>query len=82
MPTLSFHSHRTNEDPFSSWKYYIVYVAILIIGFINMYLTYPETKGHTLEGIREIFDGKNGAERVERDGDAKHPAVNAAPVEL
>ncbi|BCS27975.1 uncharacterized protein APUU_61023S [Aspergillus puulaauensis] len=75
-------SSRTNENPFSSWKYYIVYFAMLIIGFINMYLTYPETKGHTLEGIREIFDGKNEPERVERDGDDKHPAVNAAPVKL
>ncbi|KAF9877023.1 sugar transporter [Colletotrichum karsti] len=39
------------------WKYYLVFVVILIIGTIIIYFFYPETRGHTLEEMAVIFDG-------------------------
>lgn len=39
------------------WKYYIVFLVIIVLYGITAYLTYPETRGHTLEQIAHIFDG-------------------------
>ncbi|PVH74232.1 lactose permease [Cadophora sp. DSE1049] len=39
------------------WKYYIVFCCILAVLLGVIYLILPETKGHTLEEIAEIFDG-------------------------
>ncbi|WYZ38426.1 hypothetical protein EsH8_III_000340 [Colletotrichum jinshuiense] len=39
------------------WKYYLVFVVILIIGTVIIYFFYPETRGHTLEEMAVIFDG-------------------------
>ncbi|WWC66896.1 uncharacterized protein I206_100803 [Kwoniella pini CBS 10737] len=38
------------------WKYYIVYDVILVVFLILQYFLFPETKGRTLEEIKEIFD--------------------------
>ncbi|WVQ84191.1 hypothetical protein IAT38_006342 [Cryptococcus sp. DSM 104549] len=38
------------------WKYYIVYDCILVVFLVLQYFLFPETKGRTLEEIREIFD--------------------------
>lgn len=38
------------------WKYYIVYVCVLVYLFIIIWFTYPETKGKTLEEVSEVFD--------------------------
>ncbi|UPL03638.1 hypothetical protein LCI18_014572 [Fusarium solani-melongenae] len=43
-----------------AWKYYLIYVAILIIFVLNIYFCYPETKGYTLEEMAVIFDGQQG----------------------
>ncbi|KAF6837133.1 sugar transporter [Colletotrichum plurivorum] len=40
------------------WKYYLVFVVIIIIGSLIIYFFYPETKGHTLEEMAVIFDGE------------------------
>ena len=40
------------------WKYYIVFCCLLVILFVVIYFLFPETRGHTLEEIREIFEGK------------------------
>jgi H+/Cl- antiporter ClcA len=40
------------------WKYYIVFCCILALLLTIVYFVFPETKGHTLEKIAEIFDGK------------------------
>ncbi|KAH8661063.1 hypothetical protein BGZ61DRAFT_564569 [Ilyonectria robusta] len=40
------------------WRYYIVFVAILIAMNIIVYFFYPETKGHTLEQVALLFDGE------------------------
>ncbi|KAI4719894.1 general substrate transporter [Aureobasidium sp. EXF-10727] len=39
------------------WKYYIVFVAVILMYGITAYLCYPETRGHSLEQMTIIFDG-------------------------
>ena len=43
------------------WKYYLVYVAILIGITVTIYFFYPETNGHSLEEMARIFDGDDAA---------------------
>ncbi|OZJ06758.1 hypothetical protein BZG36_00264 [Bifiguratus adelaidae] len=45
-----------------SWRYYIVYVVILVIMFIVTYFLFPETKGYSLEEINQVFEGKKTAD--------------------
>lgn len=40
-----------------AWKYYIVFVAVLVGGTFVCYFYYPETRGYTLEEIAVVFDG-------------------------
>ncbi|KAK1922504.1 general substrate transporter [Papiliotrema laurentii] len=44
------------------FHYYIVYVGILIYLFVVIYLTFPETKGLSLEEIAIRFDGEEAQE--------------------
>ncbi|KAJ3528488.1 hypothetical protein NM208_g10175 [Fusarium decemcellulare] len=41
-----------------AWKYYIVFCCILAVLWVIIWFLFPETKGHTLEEIREVFEGK------------------------
>jgi sugar porter (SP) family MFS transporter len=41
------------------WRFYIIFVAWVIVEFIGVYSMFPETKGPTLEDIAYIFDGQN-----------------------
>ncbi|ORY59264.1 hexose transporter [Pseudomassariella vexata] len=43
------------------WKYYIVFCVFLSLMLPVVYFTFPETKGHSLEEIAVIFDGKDVA---------------------
>ena len=40
------------------WKYYILFCVILAVFLTLIFFLFPETKGHTLEEIAEVFDGK------------------------
>ncbi|OBT61843.1 hypothetical protein VE03_08804 [Pseudogymnoascus sp. 23342-1-I1] len=40
------------------WHYYIVFCCLLGILFAIVWFMFPETKGHSLEEIAQIFDGK------------------------
>lgn len=40
------------------WKYYIVFCCLLAFLFCVIWFLFPETKGHTLEEIAEIFEGR------------------------
>ncbi len=44
-----------------AWKYYIVYVGLLVIITVTVYFFYPETNGHTLEEMAQVFDGADAA---------------------
>lgn len=39
------------------WKYYLVYVVILVGITLTVWFTYPETNGHSLEQMAKVFDG-------------------------
>ncbi|KAJ3546740.1 hypothetical protein NM208_g1849 [Fusarium decemcellulare] len=43
------------------WKYYIVFCCILAVLLVIIWFLFPETKGHTLEEIQEVFEGKSHA---------------------
>lgn len=38
------------------WKYYIVYVVLVIVWGVMIWFCYPETKGYSLEEVALIFD--------------------------
>lgn len=42
-----------------AWKYYFVYIAILILECLAIWFLFVETKGPTLEEIAELFDGED-----------------------
>jgi len=39
------------------WKYYFVFMAVLICFGLTAYFFYPETRGYTLEQMTVMFDG-------------------------
>jgi hypothetical protein len=39
------------------WKYYFVFLAVLVVMAFTIYFFYPETRGHTLEQMAVVFDG-------------------------
>lgn len=41
------------------WKFYFVYIAILVIECLCIWFLFIETKGPTLEEIAELFDGED-----------------------
>lgn len=43
------------------WRFYFVYIAILIIECLCIYFLFVETKGPTLEEIARLFDGDDAA---------------------
>lgn len=44
-----------------SWKYYFVFLVVLIIVLVTVWTTYPETRGRSLEEIAVIFDGEGAS---------------------
>jgi sugar porter (SP) family MFS transporter len=40
------------------WKYYIVYIVVLVVAFIVISLIAPETKGRNLEEVAAMFDNE------------------------
>jgi hypothetical protein len=49
------------------WKYYIVFDVLLAIICTVTFFLFPETKGHSLEEIAEVFDGPNAMSGVAKD---------------
>ena len=42
-----------------AWKFYFVYIVILVIEVVCIWFLFVETKGPTLEEIAILFDGKD-----------------------
>jgi H+/Cl- antiporter ClcA len=65
-----------------AWKYYIVFCFFLGIILTLIYFFFPETKGHSLEEIAQIFD-KNIGDSGTLESDAeKESATKIEQVEL
>ncbi|CAI6341298.1 unnamed protein product [Periconia digitata] len=47
-----------------SWKYYLVYVGVLILVLAFMFICVPETKGLSLEEVHRMFDRQSSDEVV------------------
>lgn len=43
------------------WKYYFVFIVVLVAMGLTVYFFYPETRGYTLEHMAVIFDGDDAA---------------------
>ena len=50
-----------------AWKYYFVYIAMLVAAIVSIYFFYPETRRRTLEEVAVIFDGPNAQLPVEEE---------------
>ncbi|KAL3484846.1 general substrate transporter [Aspergillus germanicus] len=44
-----------------AWKYYFVFVAVLVVYSFIAFFFYPETKGYSLEHVAFVFDGEQAA---------------------
>ncbi|KAM0275058.1 hypothetical protein ACHAQH_007619 [Verticillium albo-atrum] len=54
------------------WRYYIVFCCILAVLLTIIWFLFPETKGHTLEEIRELFEGKSPSQDKLNDVEHGH----------
>lgn len=57
-----------------AWKYYFVFIVVLLTMCFTVYFCYPETKGYTLEHMAVIFDGDDAMP------DSKETAIRAASI--
>lgn len=61
MTSLGFTFFNTFVNPIAldaiQWKYYFVFLAVLIAMVFSVWFGYPETRGLTLENVAWIFDG-------------------------
>ncbi|KAK2055085.1 hypothetical protein LY76DRAFT_491623, partial [Colletotrichum caudatum] len=48
------------------WRFYFVYIAVLVIECLVIYFFFVRTKGPALEEISMLFDGKDSAAGVAR----------------
>ena len=50
-----------------AWKYYFVYIGVLVTAVLSIYFFYPETRRRTLEEVSLIFDGPDAQLPVQED---------------
>jgi MFS family permease len=60
-----------------AWKYYLVFVAIIIAALFTVYFGYPETAGLSLDQIRILFDGDKDVVRDARVEETKRETHTA-----
>ncbi|PYH29227.1 sugar transporter [Aspergillus neoniger CBS 115656] len=58
------------------WRYYIVFIVVLVLFAVTAFFFYPETKGYSLEQVAVIFDGP--VEREEDEEKRFEEKVNSA----
>jgi MFS family permease len=59
-----------------AWKFYFLYIAILVFECLVIYFYFVETRGPTLEEISQLFDGDDA-----QVGEAMRRASVAAPID-
>jgi hypothetical protein len=66
-----------------AWKYYLIFVAVLLLFGVTAYFLYPETKGYTLEQIAVIFEGRtNPLDDIETEPKSVDTAEDSKGVTL
>jgi sugar porter (SP) family MFS transporter len=63
------------------WKYYLVFVVWIAIETTIFYFFFPETLGHSLEGVGTVFDEINEKAVVEANGGSQ-PEVEHAKTDV
>ena len=62
MTSLTFTFFNTFVNPIAldaiQWKYYFVFLAVLVAMVFSVWFKYPETRGLTLENVAWLFDGE------------------------
>lgn len=56
-----------------AWKFYLVYVVILVIECVTIYFVFPETKGYTLEEVGHFLDEEGAVKAALSKVDAMKP---------
>ena len=64
-----------------AWKFYFVYIAILIIECLCIWFLFVETKGPTLEEIARLFDGASANVSEKQVLDKKSELTGSAQVQ-
>ncbi|KAL4983599.1 general substrate transporter [Aspergillus falconensis] len=64
------------------WRYYFVFVAILICYGLTSWFVYPETKGYSLESMAHIFDGDYRLGHDSEKTDSSEDRVEKVPGSL
>ncbi|GLB04530.1 hypothetical protein AtubIFM57258_010499 [Aspergillus tubingensis] len=49
------------------WRYYIVFIVVLVLFAVTAFFFYPETKGYSLEQVAVIFDGPGVASEEDEE---------------
>jgi hypothetical protein len=62
MTSLAMVFFNTFVNPIAleavEWKYYFVFLAVLVTMVVSVWFMYPETRGLTLENVAWVFDGE------------------------
>jgi MFS family permease len=64
------------------WRFYFVYIAILIVECIAIWFLFVETKGPTLEEIAVLFDGKDAPTENIESGKAEVVRQETSKIEV
>jgi hypothetical protein len=89
MTSLTFTFFNTFVNPIAldaiQWKYYFVFLAVLVAMVFSVWFKYPETRGLTLENVAWLFDGEqanvglvSAKEVLEDEKRADHVEVRSA----
>lgn len=57
------------------WHYYLVFCVFLVVICVVTYFMFPETKGHSLEEITQLFDGRQTTRADEHDLKGRESSV-------
>ena len=65
-----------------AWKFYFVYIVILVIECIVIYMYFPETRGLTLEEVGHLLDDDDEMSDVVHSRTEKVASIDAVHREV